>query len=202
MGALFNILSHSIGSLVSGVLFTVIGTALLFLIIKGWRKDSTFTPLSYAVGGVLFFFLAFHAILICGALTIKGYCTDIEMYVNTLVAGFPDYTVFTQEDSQQILDKIRVEVPIVAYYLDWADFHGHTPENIAAAMADEMRSYMNWFILRRVGWSLLFIVIGAVFVIKTMEAEYQRKHDALRNARANWSAGRRSENVVGRRRKR
>ncbi len=170
IGALSNILTHSIGSLVLGVVLTVAGVVSLFLIIKGWRKNATFTPLSFIVGAILFFPLAYQAIFICGAVTIKGYCDDVEMYVNKLVDGIPNYTEFNQKDSQKILDRICEEIPIVEYYLGWADFSGHTPETIAPAMANKIRSYMNWFILRRIGWSLLFIAIGAFIVIKTMES--------------------------------
>lgn len=169
MGALSNIMFHSAGSMFLGIFITLAGVGLMFFLIKSWRRNATYTLLSFIVGGVLFFFLAFQSILLCGAVTIKSYTDNVETRINELVGSISENTVFTREDSQAILERIRDEWPLVGYYIGGADFHGHTPGTIAKAMADELRSYMNWFILRRVGWCLLFIVAGTFVVIKTMD---------------------------------
>ena len=156
------------GSLLRGVFLTILGIVLMFVLIRSWWRDSTFTPMSFVVGGILFFFLAFQAVLLCGAVTIKSYCDDVEMAIDGMVANVPDDILFSTEDSQQILDRISEEWPLVGYYVNMADFQGHTSATIGSAMADELRSYMNWFILRRVCWSLAFVVVGAIIVIKTI----------------------------------
>lgn len=166
---IFGILFSSIGSLIWGVLLTVVGIALMFLIIKSWRKDAYFTPVSYIVGIVLFFFLSFHAILMCGAITIKSGSDEIRAYINRMVEDIPEGIPFSTSNSQQILDNICEEYPIVGEYVGLADFKGHDSSDIADAMVEELNSFMNWYILRRVGWSILFVVIGAVVVIKTMD---------------------------------
>ena len=168
MGALVNILTYSMGSLLLGVFLTILGIVLMFVLIRSWWRDSTFTPMSFVVGGILFFFLAFQAVLLCGAVTIKSYCDDVEMAIDGMVANVSDDILFSTEDSQQILDRISEEWPLVGYYVNMADFQGHTSATIGSAMADELRSYMNWFILRRVCWSLAFVVVGAIIVIKTI----------------------------------
>ena len=58
MGALFNILAHSIGSLFIGLLITFVGVSLMFFIIKSWRRGAQFSLLSFVVGLVLFCLLA------------------------------------------------------------------------------------------------------------------------------------------------
>ena len=58
MGVLFHIIRYSIGNLFLGVLLTVAGILLMFVLIRSWRRDSTFTPVSYIVGVILFFFLS------------------------------------------------------------------------------------------------------------------------------------------------
>lgn len=185
MGALYNILSYSVGSLFIGIVITIAGVALMFYLIKSWYSNSTFTPLSFIIGAVLFCMLAFQSVLLCGAVTIKSYCTDVEVAIGNMVERVPELAHFDRGDSQQILDNISAEWPLVGYYLDWADFTGHTPVTIAHVMADEMRSYMNWFILRRLGWSLLFVVLGAFGVIKSMDVARRRssgRHHARRRS--------------------
>lgn len=179
MGALMNIFYHSLGSMLVGVVLTIIGIILMYVLIRLWWRNSTFSIASIAVGIILFFFLSFQSILLCGAITIKSYCDDVEFYVNKLVQDIPNTQAFSTEDSQVILDHISEEWPLVGYYVNMADFQGHTSDTIAEAMSDELRSYMNWFIFRRICWSLLFVVVGAVIVIKTISI----RNDSHRNAR-------------------
>lgn len=207
MGALVNILMYSMGSLLLGVFLTILGIVLMFVLIRSWWRDSTFTPMSFVVGGILFFFLAFQAVLLCGAVTIKSYCDDVETAINGMVANIPDDIPFSTEDSQQILDNISEEWPLVGYYVNLADFRGHTSATIAGAMADELRSYMNWFILRRVCWSLAFVVVGAIIVIKTITRRTNqlrrssgRVTDRTSSYRSGGVAQRQNRIRVGRRR--
>ena len=174
MGALINILYYSVGSMLTGILLTIIGIVLMFTLIRLWWRNSTFTLTSILVGIVLFFFLSFQSVLLCGAITIKSYSDDVEAYINTLVRDVPDVEQFSTEESQIILDYISKEWPLVGYYVDLADFQGHTPTTIAKAMVDELRNYMNWFMFRRVCWSSLFAIVGAIVVIKTISIHNER----------------------------
>ena len=177
MGALFNIISHSIGSLFLGIVITVVGTGLMFFIIKSWYKNRAFTPLSIIVGGILFLLLAYHAIIICGAVTIKSYGGQVESLVNHYIANASPDTEFTQQDSQQIIEQLGRDLPLVGHYANMADFSGHTPDTLAKAMNDTMQSYMNEYILKHLLWSLFFVLLGAFIVIKTMEgAKSARRH--------------------------
>lgn len=198
MGALINILYYSVGSMLAGILLTIIGIVLMFVLIRLWWRNSTFTLTSILIGIVLFFFLSFQSVLLCGAITIKSYSDDVEAYINTLVRDVPDVEQFSTEDSQVILDHISKEWPLVGYYVDLADFHGHTPATIAKAMVDELRSYMNWFMFRRVCWSLLFVIVGAIVVIKTISVRNERSRN--RGAIGTVSKNRRLVGHPGRRR--
>ena len=169
MSEIFNILSHSIGSLFLGILITTTGTGLMFFIIKSWYKNRTYTPLSFIVGAILFFLLAYHAIIICGAVTIKGYGDDMELLINSYIKDVPSNTVFTKEDSQRVIEQLGTDLPLVWYYANLADFHGHTPATLAAAMNDTMQSYMNSYIIKHLLWAFFFILLGSFIVIKTME---------------------------------
>lgn len=178
MNILFNILAHSIGCIFAGVLIAISGIALMFFIIRSWWKDSDFSPISILVGGILFVFLSFQAILICGAITIKSYSDDLEEGINSIVENMPQDRDLKQSERQQILDNINKECPLAGYYVNQAYFQGYTSANIAESMVNELNSYMNWFILRRLGWCLLFVVIGASAVIKSLSS-----HNGGRNTR-------------------
>lgn len=175
MGYLMNILSFSLGSLFLGILFTLLGIVLMFVLIRSWWRDSTFTPMSFFVAGILFFFLSFQAILLCGAVTIKSYCSDMEEVVNEMLAGLPNYAEVPQGKTNQILDEVIERWPLIGYYIGGYESWGYTPVDYAKAMADEVHHFMNMYILRRLAWALGFIIVGAILVIKTISRRYDRR---------------------------
>ena len=185
MGALYTIISYSLDNLFLGVLLTIVGVGLMFFLIRSWFSNSSFTPFSYIIGFVLFLFLSFQAVLLCGAVTIKSYGDEVEVAINEWVRNLPDDVRFNKASSQQVLEQIQQEWPLVGYFVGGADFTGHTPVDIAHAMTEELHSFMNGFILRRIGWSLLFVVVGAFIVIKTMEhTRRQRNRGGYASARS------------------
>lgn len=171
MEALFNILTHSLGSIFLGIFIAVAGVVLMFFIIHSWWRNSNFTPLSFLVAFILFCLLSCQSVLICGAITIKGYCDDVECTVNELVSQMPSDMQLSSEDAQVLLEQVSDEFPIVGYYVSRVESFGNTPSTISKSLVDAMHRYLNWFILRRIGWCLLFIVCGAVAVISTISRE-------------------------------
>lgn len=171
MGALFNILTHSLGSIFLGIFIAVAGVALMFFIIHSWWRNSNFTPLSFLVAFILFCLLSCQAVLICGAMTIKRYGDDVERTINELVSQVPSDMQLSSEDAQVILDQISNEFPIVGYYVSRVESWGNTPATITKSLVDALHRYLNWFILRRIGWCLLFVICGAVAVINTISIE-------------------------------
>ena len=175
MGDLLNILMYSLGSIFSGILIAVGGVFLMFFTIHLWWRNSNFTPLSFLVAFILFFFLSYQAVLICGAITIKTYGDDVERTVNELMVQVPLNTQLSSNDTQVILDQVNSEFPIVGYYVNKVEScRGNTPSSIAKSLVDALHRYLNWFILRRIGWCLLFIICGAISVINTISKENRR----------------------------
>ena len=117
MGALFNIISYSIGNLFLGVLLTAVGVALMFFIIRSWFSNRAFTPISYVVGAILFLFLSFQAILLSGAVTIRSYSTDVEEAINGWVRDVPEYVTFGEQNGQALLESIHAAWPRWGYFI-------------------------------------------------------------------------------------
>ena len=174
MGLLVDIFTNSLLSIFLGFLFALGGVILLFLAIQGWYKNRTFTPLSYVAGAVVFCFFLYQYILICGAFACKSFGDEIEARINEIVAlrasFMPDYK-FSREQTDEIFKEATAVFPVIAEYVGWADFEGHTPLDIAASMHETLDKFLNIFILKRLGWCLLFLVLGALAVIKTMDVQ-------------------------------
>ena len=71
---MFNILIHLLGDSISSLFWGILAggglTALLFILARGWRRDASFTPLSYAVGAVTGILLIIQCTLVSGSLAL------------------------------------------------------------------------------------------------------------------------------------
>lgn len=186
---LLNILHYSIGSLFWGILIGLACLALFFFLIKGWWKDAEFSLISYVVGGVLGILLIYECTLICGSLAIIRAADDFHDIATTVVSTMVesgDYlpgTIVDKEESQQVMDQIVEQHPILGHFVNLADFSGNTLADLPDRMTDTMKSYMRWYIVRRLLWALGFVLVAAVIVIKTMShGAGTRSHAPIRGA--------------------
>lgn len=164
------ILKYSIGSLIYGGLITALFLSLFIFLIKGWYKDAVFKPVSYAMLGVLSLIVIWNSTIICGALAMKSDISSIQDMVENVIysSGLDMSSTVGTFQSNEIFRDVLEEHPILYYYADVCDFSGHTIAELPAVLCDTLRSYLNGIITRRLLWSLLFVVIAAIAVIKTM----------------------------------
>lgn len=169
MWALYDILRYSISSVIWGILIAVACMALFVFLIKGWYKDATFSPVSYVIGAVLFLFLSVQCVLIVGSLKI----IDTTDYYETEIANIVDSAYDTADEitigqADDIIQVIIDRFPLLQYYIGGGEFSGFTAKELPHAMADELRSFMRWYIFRRILWCLGFVIVGAICVIRSL----------------------------------
>ena len=173
---LFEIVRYSFSSIIWGILIAVLCMALFVFLIKGWYKDATFSPVSYVVGVVLFFLLSIQCVLIVGSMKIIDMSDEYETQINTIVeSAYASSDEVPLEQASEIIDKIIKEYPILHYYIGGGEFSGFTAKELPHAIAQELRSFMRWYIFRRILWCLGFVIVGAVCVIKTMSKPYAKQ---------------------------
>lgn len=170
---IFDILSYSAGSIIFGFLIAMACMVLFVLIIKGWYKDATFLPISYVVGLLLLLLLTFQCILIVGSIKIMSLTDEYENRITTLVETFSPSEEISMAQSSQVVDAIVEESPILEYYIGGGEFTGYTASELPGAITEELRSFMRWYIFRRILWCLGFVIVGAICVIKTLSKSYQ-----------------------------
>lgn len=171
---LFDILRYSFSSMIWGILIAVACMALFVFLIKGWYKDATFSPISYAVGATLFLFLSFQCILIVGSLKIISMTDEYEQRITNIVeSAYSPSDMVSMPQASDVIDTIIEEFPILEYYIVGGEFSGFTAEQLPHAMADELRSFMRWYIFRRILWCIGFVIVGAICVIKSLSKNYQ-----------------------------
>lgn len=177
MWGLFELLRFSFSSIIWGILITAICLALFFFLIRGWYRNATFTPISYVIGFFLFLLLAFQCTMIVGAIKIINISPYYESQIQQLVGTyFPPSQEITGQESEQVIDWLVTEYPILQHYFDSGEFTGYTAQQLPAVMGAEIRSFLRFYILRRLLWCLGFVIVGAVLVIRSIAKEYERKH--------------------------
>ena len=186
MWALFDILRYSFSSVIWGILIAVACMALFVFLIKGWYKDATFSPISYIIGAVLFLFLSFQCILIVGSLKIIDTSDYYEAEISRIVdSTYDDMDEISIGQSDEMIKEIINRFPLLHYYIGGGEFSGYSAKELPHAMADELRSFMRWYIFRRILWCLGFVIVGAVFVIRTLSKNRTplRQSDRLQRQR-------------------
>ena len=174
MWALFDILRYSFTSAFWGILIAVACMALFVFLIKGWYKDATFSPISYIIGAVLFFFLSFQCVLVVGSLKIISMTDEYEQRITSIVESvYSPSDMVSIPQASDVIDTIIDEFPILEYYISGGEFSGFTAAQLPHAIADELRSFMRWYIFRRLLWCLGFVIVGAICVIKSLSKNYQ-----------------------------
>ena len=173
MWVLFDILKYSLSSAIWGLLIAFICMALFVFLIKGWYKDATFSPVSYLIGGVLFLLLSFQCVFIVGSIKILDttdyYETEITNLINSICDATDEVPI---EKSEEITKEIIDKYPILQYYIGDIEYSGFTARQLPHAIAEELRSFMHWYIFRRILWCLGFVIVGAVCVIKSLSRNY------------------------------
>ncbi len=174
MWAFYDILRNSFSSVIWGILIAVACMALFIFLIKGWYRDATFTLTSYLVGVILSFLLAIQCVLIVGSIKIIGSTDYYESEITRIVENVYDATdEVSQGHAEDIIQVIIDRYPLLHYYIGGGEFSGFTAKELPHAIADELRSFMRWYIFRRILWCLGFVLVGAFFVIKTLSKNYR-----------------------------
>lgn len=171
MWVLFDILKYSLSSAIWGILIALACMALFVFLIKGWYKDATFSPISYLIGAILFLFLSFQCILIVGSLKILDTTDYYESEISEIVNFSDNNTdIIPTEQAGEVIQMIIDRFPLLQYYISGGEFAGFTAKELPHAIADELRSFMHWYIFRRILWCLGFVIVGAICVIKSLSS--------------------------------
>lgn len=147
---------------------------LFVFLIKGWYKDATFSPISYIIGSALFLILTFQCVLVVGSLKIISMTDQYEQRITSIVESvYSSSNEVSMSEASDVIDTIIDEFPILEYYIGGGEFSGFTASQLPHAIADELRSFMRWYIFRRILWCLGFVIVGAICVIKSLSKNYQ-----------------------------
>jgi predicted PurR-regulated permease PerM len=165
------IIGNIIGSIFWGGLIALLLTAAVWLLCQ--VLDRARSVWTYAVLLVFFLLAGAQCTMMVGTMYAKGYLTDIGEYANMLVSTGEDMAGSVSgniDDISNILDQISEEYPIVTPIINKIDISdaqeymakGHT---LVDFITDDIHDAMNYYILRRVLWTLGFMIVAAIAII-------------------------------------
>ena len=175
-----------------GIVAAVIVVAIIYLIIYFIANPSkAFSPFSFLVGVPLLPLLAFQFYLLFGACGIKQKCNEIATWIDALVPQETFASDYSREDVANVIDELSIVFPFFSQFIDTEAFAQSDDTSLGNAITHKFRTYLNWYIVRRVAWSIGFIALAIIGIIFTMASIKVRTVHPPRDRRATMRAPRR-----------
>ena len=166
------ILNHLIDAYSSiwyGIIVAVIVVAALFYIIAAMQGgNKRFSPLTYVLGVALTAFLSFQFTFMVGAIMFKSDCNDISSIVN----DFTPNSSLTNGvgEIRSNLKRLAKEESFINNFIDVDDIDASLPDGaFGDAILSKVHTYLNWYIVRRILWSLFACGVLGCLMMYTME---------------------------------
>ena len=166
---ILNSFINAYSSIWYGIIAAIIVVAALFFIIAAMQGDNKrFSPLTYVLGAALTAFLSFQFTFMIGAILFKSDCSDVTSIINDFV---PNSTLTNGAgDLRSNLKRLTEEEPFIKNFIDVDAIDDSLPDGaIGDAILSKVHSYINWYIIRRLLWSLLACGVVVYLMLYTME---------------------------------
>lgn len=162
MSFIFNIML----SLLWGGIISVVLIVLLYVLMSVLFSSYRFTLWNIIVMLILWILLFAQSTMMVGAMYAKGYVDDVQKLV-TDVIGYTnaDFGIYSSEEQlEKIKEAVDENLPVASSFVENIDVESITESglNFADSVSIVMKSYINFYILRRVLWILGFMIVGGI----------------------------------------
>ena len=169
-----------------GIIAAIIFVAALFFVIAAIQGgNKRFSPLTYVLGVALTAFLSFQFTFMIGAIMFKIDCNDVSSIINDFIPNSAITNGVTEIRGN--LKQLVEEEPFIRNFVDVADIDDSLPDGaFGDAILSKVHTYLNWYIVRRILWSLF--ACGVLGTLMYMSMERNRLHRSA-SGRRNASPG-------------
>lgn len=168
-----------------GILAAVIVVVGIFFIVAAIQGgNKRFSPLTYVLGAALTAFLSFQFTFLIGAIMFKSDCSDISSIINDFIPN--SELMNSAGEIRSDLRQLAKEEPFIKNFIDVDAIDENLPDGaIGDAILSKIHTYLNWYIVRRVLWSLFACgIIGTLMFISMERNRLHRSASGRRNASA------------------
>lgn len=159
----FSIISMAFSSVFYAVIITAALMALLYAILKSISRNIVCCVPFYITGVVLAVLLTIQFTLLIGAVRCKGSIDSVQVFLEQNVEN--NIGTVSAKESQEILDDMVEEFPLIGVFIGYANFSGNDVRNLPEVMCDSLNSFFNKYILHRILWIMVLVVTACVIVM-------------------------------------
>ena len=149
-----------------GILAAIAVTAILYFIIFSLQGGSkSINPLSLVFAIPLFVLLSIQFYLLFGSISLKHTCNKASTWIDAIV---PEHSVdgsFSREDVNEAVHQLVTTFPLASTFIDADDISLDKDNTLGEALTNKVQTYLNWYIVRRIAWSIAFIVLATIGII-------------------------------------
>lgn len=168
---ILDIFSSSFGSLLGGFLTALVIAGALLVYSAQYAKRGSISPAALIICGVLFCILFYQTTLMYGAIGSKSVALK---FISALHLQFGD-NINGAELQERMTVLIR-ENPLISFFIDYGDLEDFDwSEPIKSLRSVVAREY-NWYIFRRVVWSVVYTAIAFIGILLTSNQKKSRRH--------------------------
>ena len=137
--------------------------AVLYAILKFISRNIVSSVPFCVTGVVLAVLLTIQFTLLIGAVRCKGSIDSVQVFLEQNVEN--NIGTVSAKESQEILDDMVEEFPLIGVFIGYANFSGNDVRNLPEVMCDSLNSFFNKYILHRILWIMVLVVTACVIVM-------------------------------------
>lgn len=173
---MFTFIGNIIACIAWGTIISVMLLIILHIVMKALYPSYSLSIPGACILFLLFIFLFAQSAMLTGAMYAKGYVDDIEVLAVSLIheTGHASKQLTSTEQTKEMIRKIEKEYPALSSYLSKIDTGTITGGGtaIAIALARNLKSEINYYILRRVLWLAGMMLTGRILLACTRRKQY------------------------------
>lgn len=173
---MFTFIGNIIACIAWGTILSVMLLIILHIVMKALCPSYSLSLPGACILFVLFIFLFAQSVMLTGAMYAKGYVDDMDTLAVSLIheTGHASKQLTSTEQAQEMIRKIEKEYPALSSYLSKIDTGALTGGGtaIAIALARELKSEINYYMLRRVLWLAGMMLAGRILLACVKRKQY------------------------------
>ena len=159
---MFDFLSCGFWSVLGGLLMSLVIAGCLLAYSTQYTRRGAIEPIPLILSGILFCLLFYQITLMFGAFESKNFALD---FISACHLQFGD-DIDGEELKSQMTTLIR-ENPLVSFFIDYGDLEDFDWSQPIKSLRRVVAREYNWYIFRRIVWSIVFSGIAFVGVMLT-----------------------------------
>lgn len=174
---MFDFLSCGFGSVLGGLLTAIFVAGGLLVISIRNAKHNSIEPLPLVLCGVLFCLVFYQTTMIYAAIGSKGIVLDMITACHLQFGG-----EINGVELREQVNRLIEENPLISFFIDVTDLEDFDWSQPIKSLRSVVSREYNWYIVRRIIWSLVFIfiaIIGIMFCqnLKPQKRRHKRSFD-------------------------